>query len=66
MQGRDEDVDVLRGLQELEIQYDASTHLDVFDSDALQMVEATLAPALRRWPARRSPSSTCASVISSS
>ncbi len=44
VQGRAEDVDVLRGLQELEIQYDASAHLDVFDSDSLQMVEATLHP----------------------
>ncbi len=44
VQGRDEDVDVLRGLQELEIQQDASTHLNVFDSDSLQMVESTLHP----------------------
>ncbi len=44
VQGRPEDVAVLRGLQELDIQYDASAHLDVFDSDALRMVEATLHP----------------------
>ncbi|MCB1685616.1 MAG: SLC13 family permease [Pseudomonadales bacterium] len=44
VQGRPEDVDVLRGLQELRVQYDPSSHLDVFESDALQMVEATLHP----------------------
>ena len=44
VQGRQEDVDMLRGLQELRVQYDPSSHLDVFDSDALQMVETTLHP----------------------
>jgi di/tricarboxylate transporter len=44
VQGRQEDVDMLRGLQELRVQYDPSSHLDVFDSDALQMVETTVHP----------------------
>ena len=44
IQGQREDLDVLRGLQELEIEYDASSLYGVFESDRLQMLEATLDP----------------------
>ncbi len=44
IQGQREDLDVLRGLQELEIEYDASSLYGVFESDRLQMIEATLDP----------------------
>jgi di/tricarboxylate transporter len=44
IQGRPEDLDVLRGLQELEIGGSVPRTLNVFDSDRLATVEATLAP----------------------
>ena len=44
IQGREEDLDLLRGLQELEILPDASPALGIFESDRLQMIEATLDP----------------------
>ncbi len=44
VQGRTEDIDVLRGLQELDVEYDATPHLHLLDSDGLQLVEATLHP----------------------
>lgn len=44
IQGREEDLDMLRGLQELEILEDASPDLGIFESDRLQMVEATIEP----------------------
>jgi di/tricarboxylate transporter len=44
IQGREEDLDVLRGLQELEIQRDAQPNLNVFESDRLSLLEATLDP----------------------
>ena len=44
IEGRAEDLDVLRGLQELEVITDASPDTWIFESDRLQMVEATLDP----------------------
>jgi di/tricarboxylate transporter len=44
IQGRPEDLDVLRGLQELEIGSGVPRTLNVFDSDRLASVEVTLAP----------------------
>ena len=44
IQGREEDLDVLRGLQELEIQRGAHPNLNAFDSDRLNLLEATLDP----------------------
>ncbi len=44
IQGRPEDLDVLRGLQELEIGGSVPRSLNVFDSDRLATLEATLAP----------------------
>jgi di/tricarboxylate transporter len=44
IQGRPEDLDVLRGLQELEIGGSVPRTLNVFDSDRLATVETTLAP----------------------
>ncbi len=44
IQGREEDLDVLRGLQELEIQRGAQTNLNAFESDRLSLLEATLDP----------------------
>lgn len=44
IQGREEDLDVLRGLQELEIQPDTQPNLNVFESDRLNLLETTLDP----------------------
>ncbi len=44
IQGRPEDLDVLRGLQELEIQPGTLPNLNVFESDRLSLVETTLNP----------------------
>jgi di/tricarboxylate transporter len=44
IQGRPEDLDVLRGLQELDIGASVPRSLNVFDSDRLATLEATLAP----------------------
>ncbi len=44
IQGGTEDLDVLRGLQELDIREQVSPNLNVFESDRLATVEATLAP----------------------
>ena len=44
IQGRRQDLDVLRGLQELEIQRGAHTYLSAFESDRLSLLEATLEP----------------------
>ncbi len=44
IQGRPEDLDVLRGLQELEIEERVSPNLGIFESDRLATLEATLAP----------------------
>ena len=44
VQGRPEDLDVLRGLQKLEIGGSVPRALNVFDSDRLALVETTLAP----------------------
>jgi di/tricarboxylate transporter len=44
IQGRPEDLDVLRGLQELDIGASVPRNLNVFDSDRLATLEATLAP----------------------
>lgn len=44
MQGREEDMDVLRGLQQLEILENAAPYLNVFDRGQLDLVEATLHP----------------------
>jgi di/tricarboxylate transporter len=44
IQGGPEDLDVLRGLQELNIREQLSPNLNVFESDRLATVEATLAP----------------------
>ena len=44
IQGREEDLDVLRGLQELEIQRGTHTNLNAFESDRLSLMEATLHP----------------------
>ncbi len=44
IQGREEDLDVLRGLQELEIERDQQQHLNVLESDRLALLETTLDP----------------------
>lgn len=44
IQGREEDLDVLRGLQQLETLEDATPYLRVFDEGQLEMVEAALHP----------------------
>jgi di/tricarboxylate transporter len=44
IQGREEDLDVLRGLQELEVQRGAHPSLAALDSDRLTLLEATLDP----------------------
>ncbi|MCC5794740.1 MAG: SLC13 family permease [Chromatiales bacterium] len=44
IQGRPEDLDVLRGLQELEIQNRVAPNIKIFESDRLATVESTLAP----------------------
>ncbi len=44
IQGREEDLDVLRGLQQLEILDDAAPYLDVFELGKLELVEATMHP----------------------
>lgn len=44
IQGRVEDLDVLRGLQQIEILDDATPYLGVFGEGQLEMVEATLHP----------------------
>lgn len=43
IQGRPEDLDVLRGLQELQIEDRVSPNLNIFQSDRLATLEATLA-----------------------
>jgi di/tricarboxylate transporter len=47
VQGREEDLDVLRGLQQLERLQDATPYLGVFDEGHLELVEATLHPHAR-------------------
>ncbi len=44
LQGRPEDLDVLVGLQELTVREEPSARTDIFDSDRLTTLEATLAP----------------------
>lgn len=44
IQGREEDLDVLRGLQQLEQIEDATPYLGVFDEGHLELVEVTLHP----------------------
>ena len=44
LQGRPEDLDVLVGLQELEVREQLSANLSQFESDRLKSLEATLAP----------------------
>ncbi len=44
IQGQPQDLDVLRGLQELDVGQVIPRNLNVFESDRLAMVEATLAP----------------------
>ena len=44
IQGRRQDLDVLRGLQELQIQRSTHTYLSAFESDRLSLLEATLEP----------------------
>jgi len=44
VQGRQEDLDVLRGLQQLERVEDATPYLGVLDEGQLEMIEATLNP----------------------
>lgn len=44
IQGRPEDLDVLRGLQELEIENRVAPNIKIFESERLASVEATLAP----------------------
>jgi di/tricarboxylate transporter len=44
IQGRPEDLDVLRGLQELRIEDRVSPNLNIFESDRLATLEATLTP----------------------
>ncbi len=44
IQGREEDLDVLRGLQELEIERDTQPNLNVLESDRLAVLETTLDP----------------------
>ncbi|MBN1237934.1 MAG: SLC13 family permease [Gammaproteobacteria bacterium] len=47
IQGREEDLDVLRGLQELEVERDSQTNVNALESERLGMVEATLDPRSR-------------------
>jgi len=47
LQGRREDLDVLVGLQELTIRDEQSANLNIFESDRLATLEATLAPQSR-------------------
>ncbi|MDZ7667919.1 MAG: SLC13 family permease [Gammaproteobacteria bacterium] len=47
IQGREEDLDVLRGLQQLDELDDAAPYLDVFELGQLELVEATLHPRAR-------------------
>lgn len=44
IQGRPEDLDVLRGLQELDVEQRLAPNLNIYESDRLATVEATLAP----------------------
>jgi di/tricarboxylate transporter len=44
IQGRPEDLDVLRGLQELKVEDRVSPNLNIFESDRLATLEATLSP----------------------
>ncbi len=44
IQGRPEDLDVLRGLQELRVEDRVSPNLNIFESDRLATLEATLTP----------------------
>ena len=44
IQGREEDLDVLRGLQELKVERGAPTDFQVFESDRLSLLETTLDP----------------------
>jgi len=44
LQGKPDDLDNLRGLQQLEIEDAISPNLNVFEADRLAMVEVTLAP----------------------
>ena len=44
LQGRPEDLDVLVGLQELSVTEEMSANLNIFESDRLGTLEATLAP----------------------
>lgn len=44
IQGREEDLDVLRGLQQLEILEDVAPYLGVFEHGHLELIEATLHP----------------------
>ncbi|MCC7258807.1 MAG: SLC13 family permease [Gammaproteobacteria bacterium] len=44
IQGRPEDLDVMRGLQELQVEDHVSPNLNIFESDRLATLEATLAP----------------------
>jgi di/tricarboxylate transporter len=44
LQGRPEDLDELRGLQELEIESTLSPQLSTYESDRLALLEATLSP----------------------
>lgn len=47
IQGREEDLDVLRGLQELEVERDSTPAYNVLESERLGMMEATLDPRSR-------------------
>ena len=44
IQGRSEDLDVLRGMQEIDVREQVSPNLNIFESDRLSTVETTLAP----------------------
>ncbi len=44
IQGREEDLDVLRGLQELEVERGPQPNLNALESDRLSLLEATLDP----------------------
>tara|TARA_Y100000996_G_scaffold393931_1_gene357848 strand:+ start:100 stop:2463 length:2364 start_codon:yes stop_codon:yes gene_type:complete len=44
IQGREEDLDVLRGLQELKVERGAPTDFQAFESDRLSLLETTLDP----------------------
>jgi di/tricarboxylate transporter len=47
IQGREEDLDVLRGLQELEVERDSQSNVSALETERLGMVEATLDPRSR-------------------